>query len=504
MARVSVRSGDALEELTPPNAPGQQSMEFPIAKELGLLPTSTTYEKGIVSKVWATSAGEGATLVTTGDETAEVKLSDADGQERYKRVAGLDHSCLVGLNQIITGIAGPDQWKQMLLIDGEEEVVTLPFVGISGMPATPAETLVGEGLLLLTRVGGGSHRLHFAIKCDSASMEADEAWGERDEGCLCCTSKTHDVSASYKSKHGQDTFFSVISLDNNIFHCHSQMEDQATLAAAFGGKSEKKDCCQECCKCVPCCGPCCGPCCPQNTETSGTWSNKAKFSAALRSYTDFVVDEGSNNTSHKFPGIAAVTHHQQHAMMTSQLHALHLVYRDTATNSVKPCIVVVSPRIPIPTIGKFASWLSTLVTADPEPPRSVGWLLGSLTKGGGSGGAVSSGGSRGSISTGDLAGRWCVLGVAWFPAPHPMSGCFTIKATGPDEFKLDGVFFPLIPPCVPVGETYRREGSSNKFICLDQKGDQKCCGEAEVERDGDKITLKLSDCGGISWGTKSK
>jgi len=242
----------------------------------------------------------------------------------------------------------------------------------------------------------------------------------------------------------------------------------------------------------------------EDTETDGTWSNRAKFSAALRSYTDFVVDEGSNSTSHKFPGIAAVTHHQQHAMMTSQLHALHLVYRDTATNSVKPCIVVVSPRIPIPTIGKFASWLSTLVTADPEGQRSSGWRLGSLSRGGGLGGGISGGGYNGYVDTGDLAGPWCVCGIAWFPVPRPMYGCFTIKALGPNEFKLDGVFFPLIPPCLPVGETYRREGSSNKFILIDKKGDQKCCGEAEVERDGNKITLKLNDCGGMAQGTKTK
>jgi hypothetical protein len=93
----------------------------------------------------------------------------------------------------------------------------------------------------------------------------------------------------------------------------------------------------------------------------------------LSTYTYRVLDEGSQNVSHKFPGMAPVSHAQEQAMRVSQFHAVHLVYRDTATNSVRPCVVVMHPHCAIPTIGKFISWLNTLVTADPAPAKSGPW-----------------------------------------------------------------------------------------------------------------------------------
>lgn len=300
-------------------------------------------------------------------------------------MSGVDKACLDGLDTIVNGkaaVSSPDDWGPMLLVKGEVEVVRVPCVGIKGMPTAPNETVIGQGLLILTKIeekGAVRHRLHFAMRSDTASMSAEEAWGERTSGCLCCKTKTHSVHFEYESRHGLDMTFAAINVETNLFHAHAKMEDQTTLLATFGGASESQKCCDgcSCCSCC-CCLPSCASCC-SGGDVSGTWFRKAAYRDSLKAHTEAVTEGAARDARYKFPMIDPVTHAERRTMTSRQLHCVHLVYRNTATNSVQACVALVRPDEPVATLGHFASLLGTLATADPAShERAEAWRLGSL------------------------------------------------------------------------------------------------------------------------------
>jgi hypothetical protein len=357
-------------------APGE------LACKLGLKEPPTNYIDGKVSKTWATRL-ESNTLLSEGKEEEPV-LTPADAEERWKRIQDVDGSCAEVLEQSSGDVATLDEWKSMMLVDNETEVMMLPCIAFSGMPAQPKGIIIGQGMLLLSKVKdpetGSKYRLHFVMKNSQASMEAEETWGEQTKGCCCCCKSTgHQVQSDYTSKHAMDMLGSSMDLDGNLFHVHYQVKDEATLVSTFGGGFNSGQrggcsCCScggSCCSCSCCgsCFSCCGLCCVNkntNKNTGGYWSSTTSFEDTLDFHTTVVAQEMVKAETFKFPNLAPVQHEMERAAITKKLHTITLKYRCTKTNDVQTCEIVVKPDEKISNIGKLTSWLSNKVSEVPE------------------------------------------------------------------------------------------------------------------------------------------
>ena len=297
-------------------------------------------------------------------------LTPADAEERWKRIQDVDGSCAEVLEQSSGDVATLDEWKSMMLVDNETEVMMLPCIAFSGMPAQPKGIIIGQGMLLLSKVKdpetGSKYRLHFVMKYSQASMEAEETWGEQTKGCCCFTSTGHQVQSDYTSKHAMDMLGSSMDLDSNLFHVHYQVKDEATLVSTFGGgfnpwRRVGAVAVAAGGSCFSCCGLCC-----VNNSTGGYWSSTTSFEDALDFHTTVIAQEMVKAETFKFPNLAPVQHQMERAAITKKLHTITLKYRCTQTNDVQTCEIVVNPDEKISNIGKLTSWLSNKVSEVPE------------------------------------------------------------------------------------------------------------------------------------------
>ena len=202
--------------------------------------------------------------------TAEHKKArDARVDVSYGRARSQDLNCLALINE---WIAPMDKLSSSGLVEGEIVIATLPVVGVVDGPREVSGK-IGAGSLCLTRLPDKQltdkdgtkpvqqHRLHYLIQESVTSFgykefaEYKKALVQKEDfgkpkSVLThgihrtaekseehCAEQTAVVQAN-RSEHMVIGAYSVMKMDNELFHAHAEWQDTAKLSAYFEGKAE--------------------------------------------------------------------------------------------------------------------------------------------------------------------------------------------------------------------------------------------------------------------------
>jgi hypothetical protein len=379
----------------------------------------------------------------------------------HERIVEKDVQCLAMLQ---SWISPTSTIKESPLLPGERVVFTLPVVGFLGGPAG-VDGIVGECNLMLTQfpstekevtdtlgntrkvVEEGKYRMHYLVQSGSAKMNfmedvssstletsSTKKSGSPLKGKTTSASRMEQDEALvlYRLEHGMYGHYSIMNVDGEVFHAHSEWVATAQLSSAFEASektksftfAKEKDCCEDCCKCKCTCVACCAcecieiSCCKAKAEASVTESKKSsklegscELTPSLERYlqkfekteTDGVVAPKSLGMEREIKG------EQVDQTLTRKLNTLHLVCRtaDSVWNqeNLESIVAVIEPSVPIVDVMRAASTLQNLIPKTPayvntdmdqsgwiKPQGFPGW------SGGTGGGNVSGKGSTGASS----------------------------------------------------------------------------------------------------------
>ena len=209
------------------------------------------------------------------DMTAEHKKArDARVDASFERARSQDLNCAALINECrVAPMDNMEQLSSSGLAEGEIVIATLPVVGVvDGPPEVSGK--IGAGSLCLTRLPDKQltdkdgnkqavqqHRLHYLIQESVASFgykefaEYKKALVQKEDfgkpkSVLThgihrtaekseehCAEQTAVVQAN-RSEHMVIGAYSVMKMDNELFHAHAEWQDTAKLSAYFEAKAE--------------------------------------------------------------------------------------------------------------------------------------------------------------------------------------------------------------------------------------------------------------------------
>jgi len=374
-----------------------------VKKLLGKHAVDKSYTKLSTSPEKSASTADGETE----GEKAPIQqsmLNDEDFLQRLSRVQDLDKSCQDVFEQAITGNVGGDL-KAMVILPGEKELVSIPVVAMMGAPFKDGKTeVLGQGVVILTEGADKRHRLIFIMVTDSREIHATEKWSLSDHK----GTKRVAGDGEYLVSRGQERFLGFFNVEGGLFDVQVEARDEAILKALFSAdetsskereKRSNKSCCSclwtcmgcpkrcvnKCCSCVKgccscfkgCCSEggkcscfkcCCScSCCKSSTPASepdvsvdqaGSWDFSAEFSANLKDLIEAKIQTITNDASYKFPNCPSLTNPEDRAVLVEFTRCVNLKYRNSSTNKIQQCTLVVQPQVAYSQIAAFASMLS--------------------------------------------------------------------------------------------------------------------------------------------------
>jgi len=302
-------------------------------------------------------------------------LTDEDYRQRLSRVQGFDKSCQDVFEQAINGNVRGDL-TTMIILPGEKELASIPVVAMMGGPFEDGETeILGQGAVILTESADKKHRLIFSMLADSREIQAKEQWSLSDQK----GTKRVAGDGEYLVARGQDRFLGFFNVEGGLFDVQVKAHDEAILKALFSASQtsskEKQPCCdcfQGCVGCLKGCPifkdcpifKCCscfkGCACARDPDVAlaGSWSFSAEFSANLKDLIEAKIQTITNNASYKFPDCPSLTNPEDRAVLVEFTRCVKLQYRNSSTNKIQQCTLVVQPQVPYATIAAFASMVS--------------------------------------------------------------------------------------------------------------------------------------------------
>ena len=181
----------------------------------------------------------------------------------YERVAKTDTECH---DMVKDMVPKPDELTSTVLLENEKVVAALPVVGFKGGPSG-FDGRHGDGHLVLTEMSDKTRRLHFLMQSADSNTNFKEwltsgtqtvGFGPSQQVMVL-----DDVLTIYRHDHTKKGIYSVMSVDGEMLHAHSEWFAKAQLSTFFEGPKlapapappppppPADDCCKDCCKCCP-------------------------------------------------------------------------------------------------------------------------------------------------------------------------------------------------------------------------------------------------------------
>jgi len=368
------------------------------------------------------------------ERVAAARVSDAIEhanlvQKVHERVAAKDLGALELLGQTIQPTAAirhtPLQKKEKILF-------SLPCVGFLGGPEH-MEGKLGRGNLMLTEVlpnesvdGKGKpepsrYRMHYLVQSPSAKFNYKEnvkrdtqTFSSKDSSA---TKEVDEVLALYRNEHEMHGLYTIMNVDGEYFHAHSEWVGTAKLSSLFDAKkvTERKEqvvrdggkgCCYQCllsCWKIFCCGCACCACCicrctcfhflnctcfecvepPEITSFSvshktSTRHGRGELVAELEQYLQTLTYEKKEGVPcpSNLDVERDVTGSEIKQTLQRSLNTLHMVCRDPASvwrskPALKTIVAVLEPDVPITEAMLATSALQMLIPRGPLWARDV-------------------------------------------------------------------------------------------------------------------------------------
>jgi hypothetical protein len=271
------------------------------------------------------------------------------------------------------------------LMDGEKVIAKIDVLELRGVaPLTKS----GHGTVALTQLQSGNHRLHFSITGATAKFVVKERGTVSSKKNLTSTSTKQSVSNDYRIERTNDTFYTAMAVENDVYHCQLEFDDTAQLGAEF--KADKSDAkqCDPCyylkcccyywnCMCVRyhCCAACadcftCCTCCASSMGTSlwaGSTSYTVDIDRELKTFTETNSTKHANPTAIEVKGLEPIEGTEQVAILCELMHTITIVHRSAVTNKPKAVEVIASKHESMANLVKFASSVQALAS----PPPSI-------------------------------------------------------------------------------------------------------------------------------------
>lgn len=148
----------------------------------------------------------------------------------------------------------------------------------------------------------------------------------------------------------------------------------------------------------------------EESANVGSWKHSVTLAEKVQSVTEFITLAGTAKRKYTLPTLPDIEADEEQAILAKQIHVISMVLRNTSTNSIQPCMVLVKPDESVVDIGRMACMLSKLQTSqclakidignswesgalDLEPKKSLAAsALGNFMMGGGGGGGENTSG----------------------------------------------------------------------------------------------------------------
>lgn len=178
-------------------------------------------------------------------------------------------------------------YKESVLLADEILVASLDVVAFKGFVGHRLDLKVGSGLILVTKLCDGSHRLHFYVDDIESSFAASQSFTSlsstsmSDNATRSEAKFANSTSAKQKieAKRTLTGTFRTCFVEDNLVHVHSEVEEVSNYVSLLYASSSRrermskdkfklcKSCCSKCkcpcslCACLTC--TCCCPKCPK-------------------------------------------------------------------------------------------------------------------------------------------------------------------------------------------------------------------------------------------------
>jgi len=118
----------------------------------------------------------------------------------------------------------------------------------------------------------------------------------------------------------------------------------------------------------------------EESANVGSWKHSVTLAEKVQSVTEFITLAGTAKRRYTLPTLPDIEADEEQAILAKQIHVISMVLRNTSTNSIQPCMVLVKPDESVVDIGRMACMLSKLQTSQCLAKVDIGknWESGTL------------------------------------------------------------------------------------------------------------------------------
>jgi len=118
----------------------------------------------------------------------------------------------------------------------------------------------------------------------------------------------------------------------------------------------------------------------EESANVGSWKHSVTLAEKVQSVTEFITLAGTAKRRYTLPTLPDIEADEEQAILAKQIHVISMVLRNTSTNSIQPCMVLVKPDESVVDIGRMACMLSKLQTSQCLAKIDIGkgWESGEL------------------------------------------------------------------------------------------------------------------------------
>jgi len=308
-----------------------------------------------------------------------------------ERLVAVDESCREEMHSLLQGRpedvdeAWVSSWVDALMMEGETPLQTLRCIAFNGMPQVcgAIDCEGGKGLLILSKVNGSKHRLHFVFQEQQQEIDAREEMymNSQSVSSLCGSaviSSSEAALAQHSSTYKMLHRTIALEVEGNILLAHTEMRDLAKKTSNFDtssshySKAQKPPCCVMCwpwCT-LPCPQLCSCPglsCCIVGEAVSMEkgWGNRNSviFKRSFPCDEETCEEKEVTYTFPESPG-KKWSGKEQRTSKTAQMHLLIILYRLPGSATAGKFTAWIDPYHSVKSNARFAHELSASAKVD--------------------------------------------------------------------------------------------------------------------------------------------
>lgn len=307
----------------------------------------------------------------------DIPLDDKDFEKRWQRMNRTDVTCdeVMKISNFESRI---DNYKGLAILPGEKELISVPVAAMKNAPLSGSARgnwVAGDGAVVLSETPDKKVKLAFFMITENRSGSATEKFKEQgsDEAVF------QSVQAVYEAVRIQETFFGCSMVEGNFFHVDVAAFDKAVAKTTFAGDTKTKlkvedPCCKDCncMECYNCCvgfSCCCMECCDctrRGYTIHGEWNAGFEEDTEIPRMIEMKVEGESDIVTHEFPGVKAMTFPEEQARLLELSRYVNINYRNSKTNEIQTCQLLVQPQVTMDVVCKFVGMLSQHLVALPD------------------------------------------------------------------------------------------------------------------------------------------